>query len=296
MIHARYQKSLFDARYSGYLYDALPSESNRQDTSQEKSYQWYLAIWNSAITRVSDRPEDLLLSTMGIIGIALEEGEERSQERVFDAFIREFRKKGITDSRVITFRDAIKTGGQEISRQWRELIDEFDKNFPLLVGGIAPISNELDLTLAGPPIILDGSGSKTFPGSAFLSNTLDHEHSLHPCRIVVSNAGSFTCLVPFDYKEHEHHGRWQLMPFDAERMEWVSPSRSASVPSGRQPVQGGYGHGSFLRDNSHGSLYCGLASKFVGKVGNHLRVTAERFVCKYGRDGREHGATEYKVL
>lgn len=236
----------------------------------EESYRRYFATWRSAITRSSEHPQDLLLSTMGIFNISLEEGEQRSRTNILSAFVREFRKKGIADSRVIAFRDAVLHARDSASPQWKELIEEFERSLPLLENGIAPNSNnELPMDSVGPPLLRDGSGHRIFLGSAMLVG--EETHSLHPCRIIVSSNTSFSCYVPFNHRDGEHSGRWALLPFDPDQMEWVSAS-SGDIPAGKLPVDGGY-----EKDSEH-SRQCTLHFAqvsvedkiFLGKTGPHL--------------------------
>lgn len=295
---------LFDHENSCFLREAVTWYNN--STSSDRDYKRYLAIWQSAITRSSYRPEDLLLSTMGILDVTLQEGEERDRESVLGAFVREFTKSGIADSRVVALRNAIGLRSA-ISNQWKELIDDFNGSLPLVINGIAPDANHvLDLTLAGPPVSIDAYGRQIFLGSALLINKLEQDHSLHPCRIVVSSPDSFTCLVPFGGKEVEHDGRWQLMPFDPEQMEWVFPSDGGMIPLGRQAVQGGYEPYNFQRITKR-DLYYGLVSlissdgkeeRYAGKLGEHLGrcQSCQRYMCNYGLNGEEHEACNWRIL
>lgn len=86
---------------------------------------------------------------MGIFDISPEEGERRSKGSILAAFVREFRKQGIADRRVLALRDAIYyTADTTISTQWKKPIEEFNQSLPLLTNGIAPNPNhELNLHL-----------------------------------------------------------------------------------------------------------------------------------------------------
>jgi hypothetical protein len=66
--------------------------------------------------------------------------------------------------------------------------------------------------------------------------------------------------------EHAHSGRYDLLPFDPNTMEWVSASHGR-VPDGRRPVEGGYEQGGEV-------LYHAVAVvngiKVPGKTAPHL--------------------------
>lgn len=89
-----------------------------------------------------------------------------------------------------------------------------------------------DLTRTGQPPFFDADGvSPVFIGSALL------EKSVHPCKIC-PNIYPFA-LVPYGGVELSHHGRYDLLPFVPDMMEWVATSHGR-IPSGRRPVEGGY--------------------------------------------------------
>ena len=121
--------------YARLLHAALPFN--------EEGCKRYLAIWKSAITRTSERPEDLLLSTMGIFGIDIAEGEQRSRKSVFSAFVRELRKEGFKGDKIVAFSDAVaqteSRAPSTISDQWRKLIQDIYQAFPMLQGGKVPL-------------------------------------------------------------------------------------------------------------------------------------------------------------
>ncbi|KAK7680861.1 hypothetical protein QCA50_016171 [Cerrena zonata] len=281
--------------YTLLLRDALDCQG-QDATTYEQRYQRYLAMWRSAVSRSSDRPQDLLLSTMGLFDISLGVGQQRSSESIMTAFVNEFRKQGILDVRVIAFRDAVRRAEAFITAQWRTLIEEFDHSFPLLENGITPTSDyELPLSHAGPPVLHDSLGREVFLGSTLLITGA--EHSLHPSRIVASSSTSFSCIMTYGGKEIVHNGRWELKPFDSEKMEWISTSHGRS-PEGRVPVDGGYEKDvQYMRQRS---LYYALASvknqqgieeQFIGKTGIHLGG------CCFGKDGKENFIREnYMIL
>ncbi|CAL1706430.1 unnamed protein product [Somion occarium] len=280
--------------YALLLRDAISLQG--QDVTYEQRYQRYLATWRSAVTRSSDRPQDLLLSTMGLFGISLSEGEQRSSATIIAAFVNEFQNHGIADVRVVAFRDAVRRAETTLTMHWRQLIEEFDRSLPLLHNGIAPTSDhQLPLDRIGKPVVHDGFGQDVFLGSALLITGA--EHSLHPCKIVLSSSGAFSPLVPFDGHEKEHEGRWELQPFLPERMEWVD-SAHGEVPLGREPVEGGYEKDARYRRQR--SLYYALATviddegrqeQVPGKTGLHLGG------CCVGFGGKEHFIREdYMIL
>lgn len=112
---------------------------------------------------------------------------------------------------------------------------------------------------AGPPVSYDLDGhSPIFVGSALLGT------SVHPCKIAPRL--SPPCRVPYGGGEHEHHGRYDLLPFRSEMMEWV-PTSHGQIPQGKWPVEGGY--------EDHGAkLFHALAPvsgvMVPGKTGVHL--------------------------
>lgn len=111
----------------------------------------------------------------------------------------------------------------------------------------------------GQPIAMDLDGtSPVFIGSAILNK------SVHPCKIVPTL--SPPCRVPYGNAEYEHHGRYDLLPFDESTMEWV-PTSHGRLPPGRRLVEGGY-------EDHGGKLYHALAHvsgvNIPGKTGEHL--------------------------
>ena len=103
-----------------------------------------------------------------------------------------------------------------------------------------------------------GTAHPIFLGSAIFNN------SVHPCKI-----GSRLvppCRVPYGGSEVEHHGRYDLLPFDPETMAWV-PTSLGRIPAHRRPVQGGY-------EENGAMLYHAMATvrdvRVPGKTGEHL--------------------------
>lgn len=226
--------------FAHILHKAIDSRqhSRKHQESYTQKFQRYLATWKSAMTRSSDRPQDLLLSTMCIFDISLEEGVQRSQDCVFAAFVKELRKEGIKDVRIVAFKEAVHRSHLSVSVQWKHLIGALNQCVPLLPGGISPISNtHLPLHRAGDPVTRTRDGRKIFLGSALVVS--EESHALEPCQVVVKNTASFSCLVQTDRPQKKHDGRFEIQPFDSRRMKWVAPF-DGKVPPGRSPVQGGY--------------------------------------------------------
>ena len=292
------------------LHKALTSYSD--SSSSDNGYERYLAIWQSAITRSADRPQDLLLSTMGIFNIQLKEGVQRSREEVFSAFVDQLRKEGHKGARITAFREAVSQAGssESVSCQWKTLIDDLHRAFPLLEGGLSPTPyHGLPIRRCGPPIYEDFFGDKIFLGSALIAE--DAGHSLQPCPINVSTPTRFHCLtVTPSSIQTEHHGHWEILPFYPEKIEWIY-THSGHMPSSASPVEGGYEK----FEGQDASLYYalvqvvgedGMKEEFIGKVGRHL-VSILRYLklftnsfqtgCIYMSGGQQHVMKRgYQVL
>jgi len=109
------------------------------------------------------------------------------------------------------------------------------------------------------PACYDGDGtSPVFLGSAIFDN------SVHPCK--VGPCLRPPCRVPFGGSEVEHQGRYDLLPFDSDMMEWV-PTSLGRIPADRYPVHGGY-------EENGARLYHAMATvlgvRVPGKTGEHL--------------------------
>ena len=119
----------------------------------------------------------------------------------------------------------------------------------------------LDPRQTGPPAFIDADGvSPIFIGSALM------EGSVHPCKIG-PHLNPFAS-VPYGGGEYGHYGRFDLLPFRHDQMEWVHTS-GGRIPSGRRPIEGGYEEGGR-------KLYHAVAVvngvKVPGKAGEHLCV------------------------
>lgn len=115
-----------------------------------------------------------------------------------------------------------------------------------------------DSSLTGHPPCYDTDGSPIFIGSALF------DRSVQPCKIG-PHLSPFAA-VAFGGLEHGHHGRYDLLPFVPQTMEFVLTSHGR-VPPGRRPIEGGY--------EEHGAkLYHAVANihgvRVPGKTGEHL--------------------------
>ena len=114
-------------------------------------------------------------------------------------------------------------------------------------------------TLGQPPCY-DSNGSPIYIGSALMGN------SVHPCKI--GKHLQPYVAVPYGGREHGHHGRYDLLPYIPEQMEFV-PTSHGKIPYGRRPIDGGYeDHGARLYHAV--ALINGL--RVPGKTGEHLSV------------------------
>nr|VWO94766.1 RpfF [Ganoderma boninense] len=132
---------------------------------------------------------------------------------------------------------------------------------------------------AGPPVVVDADGrTPVYIGSALF------ERAVHPCKIIPTFQPP--ARVAWGGGEHEHRGRYDLLPFDPNTMEWV-PASHGQLPPGRRPVEGGY-------EENGEKLYHALASvqgvRVPGKTGSHLRGANVPF------GGQEHCVEQYEIL
>lgn len=110
-------------------------------------------------------------------------------------------------------------------------------------------------------------------------------NSVHPCK--VGPHLSPAAHVPYGGGEHLHHGRYDLLPFVPQQMEWVHTSHGR-IPAGRRPIEGGY-------EEHGGKLYHALGTvaglKVPGKTGEHLDGANLSF------GGKEHVVHDnYEIL
>lgn len=73
-------------------------------------------------------------------------------------------------------------------------------------------------------------------------------------------------MYPFAGGEKGHNGRYDLLPFNAQLMEWV-PASHGKIPYGRRPVEGGYEEDGSLLYHAMASIH---GIKVPGKTGQHL--------------------------
>ena len=153
---------------------------------------------------------------------------------------------------------------------------------------------------AGQPVAYDADGrTPVYIGSALF------DKSVHPCKIVPSF--NPPPRVGYGGREVEHRGRYDLLPFDPNTMEWV-PTSHGQIPYGRRPVEGGY-------EENGQKLYHALATvngvKVPGKAGTHIHVrrrcgqrvsaSTELIFQRQGGanvpfGGREHAVENYDIL
>ncbi|KAI0794350.1 hypothetical protein C8Q74DRAFT_571582 [Fomes fomentarius] len=130
----------------------------------------------------------------------------------------------------------------------------------------------------GPPVAHDVGGQPVFIGSAIM------ERSVHPCKIVPTFDPP--PRVAYGGAENEHTGRYDLLPFDPDTMEWV-PTSHGELPHGRRLVEGGY-------EENGEKLYHALGDvdgvRVPGKTGTHLRSANLPF------GGQEVTVEQYEIL
>ncbi|XP_006459353.1 hypothetical protein AGABI2DRAFT_65585 [Agaricus bisporus var. bisporus H97] len=132
----------------------------------------------------------------------------------------------------------------------------------------------------GPPIAYDADGvSPIFIGSALF------ESSVQPCKIGPHLQPTPVALA-YGGREVSHDGRYDLLPFVPDQMEWV-PAQYGQIPPGRRPVEGGY-------EENGGKLYHAMANvngvRVPGKTGDHLGAANIPF------GGQEHAYQQYEIL
>jgi len=124
----------------------------------------------------------------------------------------------------------------------------------------------------------DVNGAPVYLGSAIF------EKSVHPCKVAPHLRPA--CRVAYGGSEKEHFGRYDLLPFLPQQMEFVRAS-GGRIPAGRRPVEGGY-------EENGAQLYHGIGSihgaRVPGKVGTHLGGLNVAF------GGGEHVLLEYDLL
>jgi hypothetical protein len=109
-------------------------------------------------------------------------------------------------------------------------------------------------------------------------------NSVHPCKIGKHLQPYVS--VPYGGVEHGHRGRYDLLPYMPDQMEFV-PTSNGRIPYGRRPIEGGY--------EDHGArLYHAVALingiRVPGKTGEHLGA------CNVSFGGAEHVIRNYEIL
>ncbi|KAG7451141.1 uncharacterized protein BT62DRAFT_960763 [Guyanagaster necrorhizus] len=132
---------------------------------------------------------------------------------------------------------------------------------------------------AGPPPCHDLDGSPVYIGSAIF------DKSVHPCKI--GPHLHVPCSVAYGGSEVGHKGRYDLLPFTPDTMEFVRTSQG-HVPAGRRPIEGGY-------EEDGSPLYHAVAIvngiRVPGKTGAHLGG------CNVSFGGGEHTVRDnYEIL
>ncbi|KAI0264512.1 hypothetical protein BC834DRAFT_924701 [Gloeopeniophorella convolvens] len=167
-------------------------------------------------------------------------------------------------------------GFQEQQKQQHPPPPPSGYRIPLSTHGQFP---RLDQARAAPFTDSDGR-SPVFVGSALMDG------QVHPCKVAPHLAPT-PCRVPWGGGELEHSGRYDLLPFVPEQMEWV-PAAHGQVPAGRRPIEGGYeSNGAKLY---HAAVWVN-GVKVPGKTGTHLGGANVAFGL------REHSVSEgYEIL
>ena len=113
--------------------------------------------------------------------------------------------------------------------------------------------------LAGEVPAWDCDGTPLYIGTTFFNG------GWHPCKITPYNY--IKARVSYGGKEYENTGLCYLLPFNAERMEWV-PASHGVIPYGRRPIVGGYEE--IGEDMFYHALAVVRGVKVPGKIGPHL--------------------------
>jgi hypothetical protein len=131
--------------------------------------------------------------------------------------------------------------------------------YRIALSTVEPGFPSIERTRPAPFVDTDGC-SPVFIGSALL------QYSVHPCKIAPRLASPSVCRVPYGGSEYEHQGRYDLLPFVPEQMEFI-PTSYGRIPPGRRPVKGGF-------ESNGAELYHAVAVidgvKVPGKTGIHL--------------------------
>ncbi|EJD49829.1 hypothetical protein AURDEDRAFT_59298, partial [Auricularia subglabra TFB-10046 SS5] len=109
-------------------------------------------------------------------------------------------------------------------------------------------------------------------------------HGAYPCKIIPSQNPA--CRFSMNGQELGHNGRYDLLPFDASRMELVRTANGV-VPRGRRPVQGGHEENGSPLYHAVGTLG---GMRVPGRTGEHL------VRCPSDKERRLTFAVERRVL
>ena len=100
--------------------------------------------------------------------------------RIVAAFVAEFRKRGLADSRVVAFRDAVLEATATISEQWKGLISDIDQSLPSFSDRITYVTAEaFPFERAGPPIARDSTGRDVYLEQTLLSPLPSAPRGIH---------------------------------------------------------------------------------------------------------------------
>ncbi|KZW03639.1 hypothetical protein EXIGLDRAFT_828485 [Exidia glandulosa HHB12029] len=125
---------------------------------------------------------------------------------------------------------------------------------------------------------VDVNGAASYIGTAIIG------HGAYPCKIIPSLNPA--CRLSSNGQEVGHVGRYDLLPFDPSRMEFVRAAHGA-LPRGRRPVHGGHEEDGRL-------LYHAVATfgnvRVPGRTAEHLGGAYVPF------NGREYFVQDYEIL
>lgn len=100
----------------------------------------------------------------------------------------------------------------------------------------------------------------------YIGSALFEDGTVHPCKIAPKL--SPPCRVAFG-GEKGHQGRYDLLPFYPDRMEWVRTA-DGIIPTNRRPVMGGYENWNGARVDLYHARGLIDGTMVPGKTGRHL--------------------------
>jgi hypothetical protein len=119
-------------------------------------------------------------------------------------------------------------------------------------------SSEIQSQSLGPILTTDADGQTP----VYIASAHMGQRGVHPCKYVVT----LGVRVPYAGQELEHEGKFDLLPFDFNKMEWREASYG-QLPPNRKPIYGGY-------EENGQPLYHAMAIvngvSVPGKTGPHL--------------------------